>query len=82
MLSKPTVQATANASTAQSAPGTRSGIDLRNLDPHIRPQDDFYRHVNGTWLEATQIPADKPEVSVFSTLDDAEQDALLSLIHI
>ena len=81
MLSKPTMQATADASATQSVPGARSGIDLRNLDPHIRPQDDFYRHVNGTWLEATQIPADKPEVSVFSTLDDAEQDALRALVE-
>jgi predicted metalloendopeptidase len=80
MLSKPTTQATVNASAAQPMPGGGSGIDLRNLDPDVRPQDDFYRHVNGTWLQTTQIPADKSEVSVFSTLDDAEQEALRALV--
>jgi putative endopeptidase len=81
MLSNPTTPATANASGAQSIPSLDSGIDLRNLDPDVRPQDDFYRHVNGTWLQATQIPADKSEVSVFSKLDDAEQEALRDLVE-
>ena len=78
MLSKSTTQAKANA---QSAPGALSGIDLGNLDPQVRPQDDFYRYVNGSWLAATEIPADKPEVSVFSKLDDAEQEALHALVE-
>jgi putative endopeptidase len=78
MPSKPNSQATV---AAQSAPGAGSGIDLRNLDPQVRPQDDFYRYVNGAWLAATQIPADRSEVSVFSTLEDAEQEALRALVE-
>ena len=35
-----------------------SGINIDELDPSVRPQDDLYRHVNGRWLERTEIPAD------------------------
>jgi predicted metalloendopeptidase len=68
------------ASAAQPVAGVGSGINLGNLDPQVRPQDDFYRYVNGRWLQATQIPADRSEVSVFSTLEDTEQEALRTLV--
>ena len=42
-----------------TSPGTASGIDLDELDPSIRPQDDLFRHVNGRWIDRTEIPADK-----------------------
>jgi putative endopeptidase len=58
-----------------------SGIDLKNVDPAIRPQDDFYGFVNGRWLISMQIPADRSEVSAFSKLDDAEQEALRALVE-
>jgi putative endopeptidase len=69
------------AATTISSAVLDSGIDLNNVDPGIRPQDDFYRYVNGKWLQAMQIPADKSEVSAFSKLDDAEQEALHALVQ-
>ena len=36
-----------------------SGIDTQYIDDSVRPQDDFYKHVNGKWLASTEIPADK-----------------------
>ncbi len=36
-----------------------SGIDLANFDNSVRPQDDFFRYVNGTWLNTAEIPADR-----------------------
>ena len=35
-----------------------SGIDAAGLDKAVRPQDDFYKHVNGGWLTKTEIPAE------------------------
>ncbi|HKS54881.1 MAG TPA: M13 family metallopeptidase [Steroidobacteraceae bacterium] len=53
----------------------KSGVYLQNLDKSVRPQDDFYRHINGGWLAATQIPADKSNYGTFTKLqDDAERD--------
>src|SRR6476646_1006909 len=35
-----------------------SGIDTANFDHSVRPQDDFFRYVNGGWLKKAEIPAD------------------------
>lgn len=52
-----------------------SGIDASGLDKAVRPQDDFYKHVNGGWLTKTEIPAEKPAYGAFDELfDGAEQD--------
>ena len=35
------------------------GINVSNMDKKIKPNDDFFRYVNGSWLDKTEIPADK-----------------------
>lgn len=46
---------------------------MTQFDPTIRANDDLFRHVNGPWLEATEIPADRATAGAFMTLyDDAE----------
>jgi len=52
------------------APALRSGIEQASFDRSVRPQDDFYRYVNGTWLKTTQIPADKPSWAPYIKLRD------------
>ncbi|MDZ4804729.1 MAG: M13 family metallopeptidase [Candidatus Eisenbacteria bacterium] len=34
------------------------GVDLKNRKTSVRPQDDFFRHANGQWLDTFEIPAD------------------------
>jgi putative endopeptidase len=52
----------------------KSGIDLRHLKPAVRPQDDLYRHVNGTWIDNAEIPADRSSDGAFYELyQNAEQ---------
>jgi len=63
--------APAAASRAEVRP---SGVLLPNFDTTVRPQDDLYRYVNGTWLAATEIPADRSNYGTFIKLqDDVEQ---------
>jgi predicted metalloendopeptidase len=58
---------------APAAPVRPSGVMLANFDPSVRAQDDFFRHVNGAWLEKTEIPADKSNYGTFTKLaDDVE----------
>ena len=52
-----------------------SGIDASGFDTSIRPQDDFFRYVNGGWIAHTEIPADKSNYGSFTVLaDNAERD--------
>jgi putative endopeptidase len=63
------------AAAEPAAPTLASGIDLENFDRSVRPQDDFYRYVNGTWLAKTEIPADKNNYGAFTVLqDEAEKN--------
>ena len=68
------------ASTALAAAPT-SGIDLNYVDRSVRPQDDFYRHVNGRWLDTTQIPADRGRYGSFDKLSDDTQEQLRVLVE-
>jgi predicted metalloendopeptidase len=58
-----------------------SGVDTQYIDPHMRAQDDFYRHVNGGWLQSTQIPADKPRYGAFDKLGEDTLVQLRTLIE-
>jgi endothelin-converting enzyme/putative endopeptidase len=63
------------------APTTRqlaSGIEQTNMDRSVRPQDDFFAYVNGTWLKDAEIPADQTSVGGFRDLrENARQDVLV-----
>ena len=41
--------------TDASAP-LRSGIDMSQIEPKVRPQDDLSGYVNGKWFATTEIP--------------------------
>ncbi len=58
-----------------------SGIDKSDFDTSVRPQDDFYQYVNGTWLEETEMPADKSSYGSFHILYDENQIKLREIIE-
>src|SRR5581483_3353979 len=33
------------------------GFDVKELDAKVRPQDDFFHHVNKSWIDSHPIPA-------------------------
>lgn len=54
---------------------SRSGLALDELSAEIRPQDDLFRHVNGAWLDRTEIPEDKARWGSFHLIaEQAEKD--------
>ncbi len=56
-----------------SATSPRSGIDASTFSPNVRAADDFFRYVNGPWLDSHEIPADRAADGSFHKLrDDAE----------
>lgn len=57
-----------------------SGIDLKNADTSIRPQDDFYTYLNGNWIKNTEIPADKSRWGAFNELAENSLNQLHGII--
>ncbi|MFD1215179.1 MULTISPECIES: M13 family metallopeptidase [Microbulbifer] len=57
-----------------------SGIDLSAMDTSVRPQDDFFQYVNGTWMKNTEIPSDKSRWGGFSMLRDKATEEVKALI--
>src|SRR5262245_58767385 len=60
---------------------TKSGIEMKNLDKTVRPQDDLYRYVNNSWLKTTQIPADKSNYGTFTMLFDQSLERLKGIVE-
>ena len=66
--------------SAQQAKTKNPGINLELMDKSVKPGDDFFRYVNGTWFDKTQIPADKTRWGSFDELrQNTDNDALAIL---
>lgn len=57
------------------------GIATENMDLSVRPGDNFFKYVNGTWLTNTEIPADKDNYGGFSILADLSQERVKAIIE-
>ncbi|WP_289663895.1 M13 family metallopeptidase [Flavobacterium panacagri] len=52
---------------AQNAP-KEPGINVSYMDTKVSPSQDFFKYVNGTWLEKTEIPSDRTTWGSFNEL--------------
>ncbi|MES2748740.1 MAG: M13 family metallopeptidase [Bacteroidota bacterium] len=56
------------------------GINLDLMDRTVKPGDDFFRFVNGTWYDKTEIPSDRVRWGSFDELrQNTDKDALAIL---
>jgi endothelin-converting enzyme/putative endopeptidase len=51
------------------------------MDLSVRPQDDLFGHVNGTWLREYEIPADKASAGAFTVLVDEAEAQVREIIE-
>jgi putative endopeptidase len=58
----------------------RWGFDAAGADMAMKPGDDFFRYANGTWLDRTPIPADKPAVSLRLAMTDLTEQRLHAIM--
>lgn len=59
---------------------TIPGINLDYMDKNVKANDDFFRHVNGTWLDENKIPSDRTRWGSFDELrQKTDNDALAIL---
>lgn len=65
------------AMTAGQAQTSEPGINTSYMDTKTSPKNDFFRYVNGTWLDKTEIPGDKTTWGSFNELrQNTDRDAL------
>ncbi len=57
------------------------GIDLTAMDKSVKPGDNFFEYVNGTWLKNTPIPADKSRFGSFDLLRDRSDTNVKAIIE-
>ncbi|WP_339881356.1 M13 family metallopeptidase [Polaribacter vadi] len=58
-----------------------AGIVLENMDTSVKPTDDFFRHVNGTWLDKTEIPDDQTSWGGFNQLRKKTDADVLDILN-
>jgi len=58
-----------------------SGIDKANMDTSVRPQDNFYRYINGGWMKSHEIPGDKTAIGSFYDLRDKADNDVKAIIE-
>jgi predicted metalloendopeptidase len=64
-----------------STTALQSGIKKENFDPNVRPQDDFFKAINGQWLKNTPIPGDKTSYGAFHIIADTTERQLHAIIE-
>lgn len=57
------------------------GFDTRDIDVGVRPQDDFYRYVNGGWLAKNPIPDHESSWGSFRILRYETEKQLRQLVE-
>src|SRR5205807_7676361 len=57
------------------------GFDLSGADTSTKPGEDFFRYANGTWLDKTQIPPDKPAYSMRIIMTDFTEQRLREMLE-
>jgi putative endopeptidase len=64
------------SSATSNAESLKSGIDRTTFDTSIKPGDDFFQYVNGTWIAHNPIP---PEFSRWGAFNKLRDDTTLAL---
>src|SRR6476659_3049785 len=56
------------------------GVDLAGADTTIRPGADFFRYVNGRWLDRTAIPADRSAYGLRAVMSEVTEGRIKELL--
>ncbi len=56
------------------------GLDLESMKPSVHPGDNFFEHVNGTWLDTFEMPADRTRYGSFTLLREKSEQRVKFII--
>lgn len=57
------------------------GLNLDTVNADVRPGDDFFMHVNGTWYDTFEIPADRSRYGAFDLLAEKSEQRVRWIIE-
>jgi putative endopeptidase len=71
------MQTSCNSSSADKLP---TGINKANFDTLVKPQQNFYEYVNGSWLKNNPVPPDQANWGSFDILYYSVLDQLKTIL--
>ncbi len=66
-----------NKEVAEKIPG----IIVENMDPSVKPTEDFFHFVNGNWIKNTEIPDDRTSWGAFNELRKKTDADVLEILN-
>jgi putative endopeptidase len=58
----------------------KSFVDVRGIDPSIKPGDNFFRYVNGRWYDTAKIADDQTGVGSYSFMNIPQRELLQHIL--
>ncbi|BAV09304.1 putative endopeptidase [Filimonas lacunae] len=56
-------------------------LEVANIDSSVRPADNFFLYVNGSWIKKAEIPATETGVGSFTDLDKSTREHVKSILE-
>ncbi len=63
------------------AQNVEKAIDKKNMDLSVKPGDDFFRYVNGGWLDRTTIPEDKTNYTAIAAIREKRDEDIHNILE-
>ena len=57
------------------------GINIANIDPSVKPCEDFFHYASGNWLKNNPIPAAESRWGAFNELADHNNATLRAILE-
>ena len=65
----------------EAGPEKVVAVNFDYMDSTVRPSDDFFRFVNGGWVDKTEIPADQGRWGSFNELREMTNETVLDVLE-
>ncbi len=71
---------TSNAAVTKIKATKEPGVNIALMDKKVKPSNDFFKFVNGTWLKNTPIPADRNRWGSFDELRKRTDNDVMTIL--
>ncbi|UZR97221.1 M13 family metallopeptidase [Chondrinema litorale] len=55
-------------------------VEIKGIDPSLRPGDNFFRYANGIWYDSAQIPSNQAGVGAYMFMNFPQRMRLLGIL--